>query len=1709
MKGLGRRSGAGQLPMGRLLTFRELSAAFLAMLLVGLAPAHGQTITNTARASWTDGGALRGTSSNTVSISVERVPVTLETFHPVTGGTATLPVTPALCGGAPLPLPGGIGSGTVTMPVSPTHELRVGETLVLRFDAAYANRNAAAIDQVVAVLTTPRGDREALTVFETGVNTGVFTGAIPTRRIPPDLIQNDCVLSVENGDQITVAIGHSDTAPPVSTTLVSVLADPFGYVFDSEDGTLVSGARVSLVDAATGALVPVFADDGVTPWPSVVFSGQPVTDGAGNVYAMTPGEYRFPLAAFGNYRVVVEPPAPYSAPSTVAPPGLVGLTRPDGSPFVISDASYGASFALQTVEPVRVDIPVDRPGIAVGVSKSASRTTAQPGDAIFYTVTVRNADGQRVKRNVSVVDTPSPWLRLRPDSIRVDGQPAAAGQASITPDGRSLRVALPLLGPGATTRITYAATVRADAPPGQALNRVEAIDPRGNRALAEAAVRIERDTIAARMTIIGRVTAGACSQLEDRVGIPGVRVMLEDGSFAITDRDGRYHFEGVVPGTHVVQVQRQTLPEGGRFIDCNRSTRTAGSAISAFVIGQGGSLAVADFTAEVPGFEVAPEPASEPVAAPVAADRATGPEKADGAAVTVASNQEAAGADIDWLALGDGPAEFLFPEPEHNPRAPSVRVAIRHEVNQKVELFVNGDPVDPVAYEGVRAAKRKTHAVSLWRGVSLTGTTTRLVAVVRNADGSVHAELTRDVAFVSSPWRAELLTERSTLVADGRSRPVAAVRLTDRKGRPIRSGISGTVAISEPYQSASMLEQLQLRQLSGQGSASSTWTVEGDDGVALIELAPTMVSGPIQFSFNFADRDVSRAQHLDAWVVPGDLEWTLVGLAEGTVGAKSVADNMERTGRFDSDLGNDARVAFYAKGRVLGRFLLTLAYDSAKQRDDQRLLGAIDPNAYYTVFADGADRRFDAASQEKLYVRIESSTFYALYGDFVTGFDQTVLARYQRTATGVKAEGRFGDFHAQGFAAETANRYRRDEIQGSGLTGPYRLSDRNVLANSERVAIEVRDRFRSEVIVSRRDLTRFIDYDLDLLAGTITFKEPVLSRDFDLNPQFIVVDYEVEDGIGEKTWNAGVRADYTFADGAVRIGASAITDRDDSARTELGAVDLRARIGATTEIRAELGLSRSNAETATGWLVEAEHRTGSLDVLAYARSVDADYGTGQQNGAELGRRKFGVDARYAVNEQLSVVASGWLDQSLIDASERQAVQLGASWRTGNSDARIAIAHFADQRADGTSGDSTVLEAGLTQRLFGNRLELGASTSLALDQAESADLPERHRLRARFAATDWLKLVGNYEIADGADFNSRTFNGGVELSPWRGSRVLATLGQQDIDEFGGRSYAALGLSQSLQVTPSLTLDATIDGNRALSGASPFDLINPDHPAAAGGHLGESGQLFEDFTAVTLGAAWRKDRWAATVRGELRDGELANRRGATFGVIRQLGEGVVVGSGATWTRATAENGAQTEIFDAALSMAFRPDASAFAFLGKLEFRSDRVAGAIAGEAGPAGRSALSVTGDAKAQRLVASLSTNWSPRGKDDNELVRRTEIGVFLGARYNFDKFEGFDLGSTTLLGGVDARVGIGKRFEIGGSATVRANIDEGTTSFAIGPQVGFSPAKDTLVTVGYNVTGFRDPDFSAARHTDKGLFAAVRVKFDADSFSFLGLGRRQ
>ena len=82
-------------------------------------------------------------------------------------------------------------------------------------------------------------------------------------------------------------------------------------------------------------------------------------------------------------------------------------------------------------------------------------------------------------------------------------------------------------------------------------NRASAIDNRGAASnIAEATISIKRDQLGDRMTIIGRIADGGCSVDPGKAaGVAGVRVMLQDGSYTVTDEDGRrwLYLSGQIP----------------------------------------------------------------------------------------------------------------------------------------------------------------------------------------------------------------------------------------------------------------------------------------------------------------------------------------------------------------------------------------------------------------------------------------------------------------------------------------------------------------------------------------------------------------------------------------------------------------------------------------------------------------------------------------------------------------------------------------------------------------------------------------------------------------------------------------------------------------------------------------------------------------------------------------------------------------------------------------------------------------------------------------------------------------------------------------------------------------------------------------------------------------------------------------------------------
>lgn len=1670
---------------------RAVVTALLIAALAQTAAAATRTISNTALLQWTAGGTETEVSSNRVDLEFASE-VVLETFTPTNGLLPPAALASSCVANGASASGGGQPTPLADMPLTPTQDVYVGRPVVLSFTSAADNRDPNGIDTVTGTVRTSSGDSETVTFTESGPNTGLFLAVIETVAMPPAPTAGDCRLSVAGGTTVIVDFGSSPDAPPIATSSLNVLVDPFGITFDSRDGAPLAGVKVTLIDTATGKPAAVYSDDSVSRFPASVVTGQPTTDSGGTTYAFPAGDYRFPLVAPGTYRMLVEAVSPYTFPSVAAPAQIAALHRPDGQPFTIAGGSYGKEFVLTAAGSVRLDLPLDRPVTPLIVTKTVGRGDAQSGDLVVYQVEVRNP-GAYGTGPITVADHIPAQMRYRASTARVDGKVIA--DPVLTGD-RTLRFALPPLGAGARALLRYVLEVRPNASTGDALNEAQASADGVSSNVSDAVVRIHNDNIADRVTIIGRVLGGGCGAGPSTArGVPGIRVMLEDGSYAVTDYDGRYHFEGLKTGTHVVQLDRATIPDGAEAVDCEADVRSGGRGTSRFVEGFGGALKRADFRLA---------PATAPLS--TGASTAIVP-RAEPSNRAVLSDAAAAGGDRDWLVGQTPGTEFLFPAADSNPRSPVTRVVVKHAPGEKLILLVNGKPADSIAFEGTRKAPAGDVAISAWRGIPLADRSTELAVEVRDDRGVLVKTLRRTVVFANVPANVELLRDRSRLIADGIHRPVLALRVTDRSGHPVHQGLAGEFELPDPYYPAVEADAQQARQLAGLERARPTWHVVGDDGIAFVELEPTTASGTVSMRFEFRDGRTVREERLEAWLSPGDRPWTIVGLAEGTVGFNRLDKHLQALGPKTPKNLTDGRLALYAKGQVLGRWLLTLAYDSDKHRRDERFGGVIDPQQYYTVYADRSERRYDAASIRKLYIRLERPQFYALFGDYTVALDEPVLAHYVRSLNGAKAEYQSSQVSAVGFASQTPLTHRREEIQGNGVSGPYALRNRLILANSERVTLETRDRFRSEKIIEQRLLARHIDYDIDYERGTLIFRSPVLSRSSSLDPQFIIVEYDV-DGIARSALNAGGRVSWRSRDQRVKIGATLVNDNDGETRTDLAGADARVRVTATTEVRAEVAASRPSERsstgtgTATAWLLEVEHRNGRFDALAYAGQRDLGFGLGQTNAVENGHRKVGIDARWHVSDSLAWTASAWHDIALADGARRDAARVLGEYRRGDLSAHAGLTFARDQLADDRTATSTLLVVGASKQLAHARVELGVDSEIPLGNSDdSVDFPSRHRLTARFAATRWASLIGSYEIAKGGAIDARTARLGFDLAPWAGARIALSGNVQQIPEFGRRSFGALGLAQSLILSKHWSVDLSLDSNKTIGGIDPARVINPLQPVASGGYIGDGSILTEDFTAVTAGATYRSGRLSVTGRGEYRRGEQERRTGLIFGALRQIGEGRALAGGINWFRAEERGGAVTSVADANLTWANRPANTALTWLDKFELRRDAVTGAIAGSADPLGNP-LSITGDARSVRMINALTMNYSTF---DNCL----EMSVFWGARYVSDRYGDDDIaGWSNVLAG-DARWSIGRAIEVGAAASIRSGVAARSAAYSFGPQFSVKPFPNALLMLGYNVAGYRDRDFAADRFTRSGAYATLRFKFDELSLADFGLERRR
>ncbi len=419
--------------------------------------------------------------------------------------------------------------------------------------------------------------------------------------------------------QLTVRL-----APGRNLAQQSLPIDPSGVVYDSGLRTPVPGATVTL--APVGACAAWDPSDDVV---GATLGGYSVSGSAISMVTGAVGLYQFLLSpsapARCTFALTVTPPSGYSfiskliepTPGPLSPPGGAGSffnvqpqaeapTGPVG-PATTYYLALSAGSAAPNI--LRNHIPLDPalPGTVL-LDKTGDRSVVEVGDSVRYSITVSVPSGA-LPRQTTVVDRLPAGFTYIPGTATVGDRPIADPQGGVGP---TLAFNLGLMGGTRQLVLRYRVRVGVGAQEGDGVNRAQAqscgvptgcVDGGFNPLPGSVAtnedryrVRVTGGVFGTEACVLGKVFVDCNNnhvQDPEEIGIPGVRMVMSDGTTLISDSEGKYSVCGLEPKSTVMRVDPRTLPRGARMT--TSSNRNLGDAGSLWLDLKNGELHRADF----------------------------------------------------------------------------------------------------------------------------------------------------------------------------------------------------------------------------------------------------------------------------------------------------------------------------------------------------------------------------------------------------------------------------------------------------------------------------------------------------------------------------------------------------------------------------------------------------------------------------------------------------------------------------------------------------------------------------------------------------------------------------------------------------------------------------------------------------------------------------------------------------------------------------------------------------------------------------------------------------------------------------------------------------------------------------------------------------------------------------------------------------------
>lgn len=425
------------------------------------------------------------------------------------------------------------------------------------------------------------------------------------------------------------AIGNIVIAPNAEITEQNLPLDPAGVVYDSVTRAPVAGAVIAIAGPAgfdparhllggAAAASQTTGLDGMyqfylmNDYPSgnytLLINGTPNGYQPGASLKLPACASVLQVGASASPALVQRADnAPASNVPQHAPAACVG-TGPSGADTTQYYLSFNVNANAAPI--VNNHLPVDRTETAgLVLSKTGDKRQIEFGESLLYTLTLRQTAGSPVAQ-ATIRDSLPAGFTLVPGTVKVNGV-NVADPAPAT--GPVLAFQVGALATGRQAVLTYRLRAGVGSLQGDGVNRAIAYacdnvggctTPASFQPVAQAMasnqaaykVRLTPGVFTEQACVAGKVFVDCNNnhvQDAEELGVPGVRLYLQDGTSFTTDVEGKYSYCGLNPTSHVLKADPRTLPRGSRL--GTTSSRNLGDAGSLWLDAKNGELLRGDF----------------------------------------------------------------------------------------------------------------------------------------------------------------------------------------------------------------------------------------------------------------------------------------------------------------------------------------------------------------------------------------------------------------------------------------------------------------------------------------------------------------------------------------------------------------------------------------------------------------------------------------------------------------------------------------------------------------------------------------------------------------------------------------------------------------------------------------------------------------------------------------------------------------------------------------------------------------------------------------------------------------------------------------------------------------------------------------------------------------------------------------------------------